>query len=145
MEGRVNGQAAAILQPVVASAAVGVGGQFVSLAMDGAVSAIVSGLDGPYLRELAGMSRSSRSDDVREPLPAAVAEAGLSPGEGEVPLISLRALAIDALLGQVPVRRLTSWAHEVIGHTGMDAAQSIAMLDDDLVENGDRASPTRVW
>ncbi len=137
-------QTAAVWQLTVASAAARVGGPFVSGAVDGAINALVFGLDGSSLRELAGMSRSSRSEDVRELLPGALADAGVSPSpsEDEALLITLRALAIETLLGWIPVRQLTSWAHDAIGHLGVDAAQSIVMLDDelDLAEQGIRST-----
>lgn len=128
------GQDGAVWQLTMASAAAMSGERFVSLAVDGALNALVVGLDGPALRELAGMSRSMPSEGVRDLLPGALAEVGVAPpvSVDEANLINLRTLAIHALLGWIPIRSLTSWAHATIGHQGIDAAQSIVMLDDDL-------------
>lgn len=138
------GQDGAIWQLTVASAAAMAGEHFVSLAVDGAVNALVVGLDGPALRELAGMSRSTPSEHVRDLLPGALAEAGVQPhlSVDEANLINLRTLAIHALLGWIPVRSLTSWAHATIGHQGIDVAQSIVMLDDELDLTESRANST---
>jgi hypothetical protein len=73
------GQDSAIWQLTAASAAAMAGERFVSLAVDGAVNALVVGLDGPALSELAGMSRSACSEDVRDLLPAALLDAGVAP------------------------------------------------------------------
>lgn len=134
------GRDSAIWQLTVASAAEMAGERFVALAVDGAVNALVVGLDGPALRELAGMSRSARGEDVRELLQGALTDAGIAApmSADEADLINLRALATHALLGWVSVRELTGWAYAAIGYQGIAAAQSIVELDDelDLVESG---------
>lgn len=53
---------AAVDQLILASAHSLVGRPFTALAVDGAVDALVAGLDGDALRELAGLSRSSREE-----------------------------------------------------------------------------------
>ncbi|MDF2563460.1 MAG: hypothetical protein K0R99_4906 [Microbacterium sp.] len=127
-------QDAAIWQLTVASANALTGARFSSVAVNGAVNALVEGLDGPFLRELAGMSRSARGEDIRDMLENALADVGVTPpmSVDEANIIRLRVMAIEALLGRTSVRSLTSWAHDVIGHEGTDAAQHIVMLDDDL-------------
>jgi len=134
------GQDSAIWQLTVASAAAMAGERFVPLAVDGAVNALVVGLDGPALRELAGMSRSSRGEDVRDLLTKALIDAGIAPplSVDEANLINLRAFAIYALLGWIPIRALTSWAYAAVGYQGIAVAASIVELDDqlDLAESG---------
>lgn len=95
------GRDSAIWQLTVASAAEMAGERFVALAVDGAVNALVVGLDGPALRELAGMSRSARGEDVRDLLQGALTDAGIAApmSADEADLINLRALATHALLG----------------------------------------------
>lgn len=80
------------------------------------------------------MSRSTRSEDVRDLLPVALGDTGVAPpvSVDEADLINLRALAIHALLGWIPFRSLTSWAYAVIGYEGLDAARIIVELDDEL-------------
>ncbi|MFE7844589.1 hypothetical protein ACFUTX_05255 [Microbacterium sp. NPDC057407] len=133
------GRDSAIWQLAVASAAEMAGERFVALAVDGAVNALVVGLDGPALRELAGMSRSARSEDVRDLLQKALTDAGVAHlSADEADLINLRARATHALLGWISVRELASWAYAAIGYEGIAAARNIVALDDelDMVESG---------
>lgn len=127
-------QRQAVWQLSVANVNALLGRRFVALAVDGALAALVSGLDGHALRELAGLSRCSRDEDVRDLLDPALGETGvpvpMSVSDAQV--ICLRAMAIDVLFDRGSVRNLTSWAHAVIGHDGADAAQDIVELDDEL-------------
>lgn len=108
------------------------GGRFAALAVDGALAALVAGQDGEALRELAGLSRSSRDQDVEGLLDGALRDIGIEAPMTSIDaqIVVLREMVSDALRGRISLRTVTSWAHDTIGHDGSPIAQPIVELDD---------------
>jgi hypothetical protein len=100
-----------------------------------ACDALVAGVDSENLRSLAAISvhasdYDSEADDV---IHAALAEQGKplpERGSTEAQEIALRAMAEEVVEGMVAPRALAEWAHRVIGHSGVEAAQGLVGLDD---------------
>jgi hypothetical protein len=133
----MTSQSAAI-QLVTARARSIAGGSYAALAVDGALAALVAGEDGATLRELAGLSKSSRDDDVVDLLDGALQEVGIAtPIEtADAEIVVLREMVSEVLAARVSLRTVTSWAHYVIGHDGASVAQPIVGLDDQADASG---------
>lgn len=100
-----------------------------------AANALVSGLDSPALRELAGLPAASSWDELSPVAERAFSELGLVFPEwqsDEGKRGALRVLASKYRRGDLPARELTSWAHSTIGHQAADDLAEFAQLDDDL-------------
>ncbi|MER7770005.1 GNAT family N-acetyltransferase [Kitasatospora sp. NPDC096140] len=101
--------------------------------VDAACEALVVGLDGPALRELAACSYREAATELHTLLPAAMAEQGLVfhpfGGDGAEEDV-LRALAVAFLNGELTPRELTRAAHQRFGHE-LDAADPLSCLDDE--------------
>lgn len=103
--------------------------------VEGASEALVSGLDTPSLRDLAGRSNTTTLTDIREVLEATYEELGHAypePTGPEVLLLALEHYALEFLDGRMSARDLVSWAHRNVGHDGPDAAHPLVLLDDEL-------------
>lgn len=106
-----------------------------------AARALVAGLDGPALRELAGLPATSSWGDVQSVAAAAFSELGLRFPEwhsDDAKRDALRTLARRHRQRQLSARDLTAWAHANVGHEGPDDLTDFAELDDelDLAEGG---------
>lgn len=107
---------------------------FAASAVDSAVDALTAGFDGQGLRELAGLSRSSSDDDVRELLERALVDVGAG---GDMPhefaqILVLRDLALEVLDGRMSLREFTRWAHDKIGHDGPEVSADLVALEDEF-------------
>lgn len=107
--------------------------------VEAAGEALVSGLDSPSLRDLAGRSNKSTLIDIRAALDATYDELDLAypdPTSSEVLLLALEHYCLEYLDERMPARDLIKWAHENIGHEGPEIAQPLVNLDDEL-DDGD--------
>lgn len=107
--------------------------------IESAGEALVSGLDTPSLRDLAGRSNTTTLTDIREVLEATYEELGYTypePTSPELLLLALEYYALEYLDGRMSARDLVTWAHQNVGHEGPDAAHSLVLLDDEL-DDGD--------
>lgn len=102
------------------------------LLADEATDALVAGWDSPALRQLAGASSTDNLwaldalvDDVTSELNLPTA----APGEGRE-VQAAAAMCRRALRGEVGLREVARWAHQVIGHEGPQALQQLVELDD---------------
>ncbi|MGW5280731.1 hypothetical protein ACWERI_15005 [Streptomyces collinus] len=108
----------------------------------GACDALVAGLDSPALRILAACTRAEADYDVRDLLPPALDELGLTlPTVGSVAgqEAAVRALAARMLAGDLTPRELAFRIHQRFGHE-LPLAERLAGLDDeyDFLEYSDR-------
>jgi hypothetical protein len=111
----------------------------------GACEALVAGLDGEGLRELAALSRAEADYGVPELLPRALGELGLvhypldsEEGRGA----GVRAMAQALLAGELTPRELAFRIHQRYGHS-VPLAERLAELDDeyDTLEYSARTAP----
>lgn len=101
--------------------------------IDAACEALVVGLDGPALRELAACSYGEAATGPHVLLPPAMAEQGLvfhPSGSGSAAEAVLRALAARVLDGDMTPRELTRAVHQRFGHE-LDPADPLSCLDDE--------------
>lgn len=102
--------------------------------VDAACTCLVSGLDGPTLRMLAGASSVNAREEVTQWLDDTLTELGLPshPRHGREVMTenALRAMARKLLNGSITPNDLTSWAHGVIGHDNLPLAENLVHLDD---------------
>ncbi|MFD8754277.1 GNAT family N-acetyltransferase [Kitasatospora sp. NPDC059577] len=111
--------------------------------IDAACEALVAGLDGPALRELAACSYGEAFTDLDDLLPPALAEQGLvfhPHGSRSADGAALRALAARFLDGKMTARELTRLVHQCFGHE-LDEADPLSCLDDeyDILAYGPRS------
>ncbi len=107
---------------------------FEELAIEGAVDALLAGVDDLAVAELAGLSRSSGIHEVRACLDRALESLGIPTPMPltDARIIVLREMAAEVLAGRLDAREMSRWAHRVIGHEGIEVAHSIVLLDDEL-------------
>ncbi|KTR42257.1 hypothetical protein NS263_02530 [Curtobacterium oceanosedimentum] len=102
-----------------------------------AAELVAAGHDGESLVALASLYSGAATADALDLTRAALVEAGVRPvdleGE-EVPLLALRVACHGFLLGHWTLRAFSSWVHREIGHEGPEAAQQLALVDDELDE-----------
>lgn len=98
-----------------------------------ACDALAAGLDGPGLRQLAGVSLRHADGELRDLIGPALADLGLScpPRDSvEGDLSVLRVLAAMLVAGVVPPCDLTRWTHRTFGHDGPPVTGELVRLDD---------------
>lgn len=103
--------------------------------IDAAGEALVSGLDSPSLRDLAGRSNKTTLIDIREVLDATYEELNLAYPDRtspEVLLLALEHYSLEYLDERMSAQDLIKWAHDNVGHDGPDVAQPLVNLDDEL-------------
>ncbi|MEV7772008.1 GNAT family N-acetyltransferase [Kitasatospora sp. NPDC086791] len=110
--------------------------------IDAACEALVAGLDGPALRELAACSYGEATTDLDDLLSPALTEQGLvlhPRGSRSADQAALRALATGFLAGELTARELTRVVHQRFGHE-LEAADPLSCLDDeyDILAYGTR-------
>ncbi|MEU9043773.1 MULTISPECIES: GNAT family N-acetyltransferase [unclassified Kitasatospora] len=110
--------------------------------IDAACEALVVGLDGPALRELAACEYADAVTDLDALLPPALAEQGLDfhpNGSRSADEAALRALAARCLDGELTPRELTRVVHQRWGHQ-LDESDPLSCLDDeyDMLDYGTR-------
>lgn len=94
---------------------------------------LVSGLDGPALRELAAVSVHHADDEVPGLLEPALRNVGLayhSKGTTAANEAALTVMAAQVLAGALPPRDLTVWVHRTFGHATLELAERLSDLDD---------------
>ncbi|MEV7183667.1 GNAT family N-acetyltransferase [Kitasatospora sp. NPDC093102] len=110
--------------------------------IDAACEALVAGLDGPALRELAACPYGEAATELHALLPPALAEQGLvfhPSGSTSATEAVLRALAARFLDEELTPRELTRAVHQRFGHR-LEAADPLSCLDDeyDILDHGTR-------
>jgi hypothetical protein len=137
-------QRQAIRALTLAVAAWQVGANGPSVLVDRAVDALVSGLDTPGLRDLAGRAGDENWFEMRDLLEATFRELGaeLPQTESEVSkLLALQFMCEQFISRTIDARQLGEWAHSMIGHNGPELAQDLVMLDDAFnLDNAQRAA-----
>ncbi|MER5637039.1 hypothetical protein ABT095_08790 [Kitasatospora sp. NPDC002227] len=114
-------------------------------AVAAACAALVAGLDGPALRELAACSQGEAGYRVPELLPLALEELGLvffPLGSGAAEEAAVRVFAGRLLGGEWTAREFADQVHSRFGH-GMPMVARLAMLRDEynLFDYGGRPAP----
>lgn len=107
--------------------------------VEAAGEALVSGLDSPSLRDLAGRSNKTTLIDIREVLDATYEELDIAYPDttsSEVLLLALEHYCLEYMDERMSPRELLRWAHENLGHEGPEIAQPLVNLDDEL-DDGD--------
>lgn len=102
------------------------------LLADEATGALVAGWDSPALRQLAGASSGDNLWSLDALVDDVTAELNLpttAPGKGRE-VEAAAAMCRRALRGDVELREVARWAHQVIGHEGPHALQTLVELDD---------------
>ncbi|QCR44437.1 hypothetical protein C1N91_13830 [Curtobacterium sp. SGAir0471] len=102
-----------------------------------AAELLAAGHDGESLVALASLYSGAATADALDLGRAALVEAGVRPvglTGNEVPLLALRVACHRFLLGYWTLRTFSSWVHREIGHEGPEAAQQLALVDDELDE-----------
>jgi hypothetical protein len=95
--------------------------------------ALVAGLDTPTLRELAGEPLDASSFELQELVDRTFSELDIAlPSRADAEVWAARCMARMMLQGDFDERRLTQWAHRVIGHDGQRELQALVELDDAL-------------
>ncbi|MGF6832847.1 hypothetical protein QF015_001012 [Paenarthrobacter sp. TE4293] len=102
-------------------------------AIAAATDALVEGLDGPALRELAGAWPNINVFELGVLMDDALKELGVATGDmtkDDAQLVAAYHYASQTTDGTLPLRELASWAHRVVGHEGHPIAQELVELDD---------------
>lgn len=102
------------------------------LLADEATGALVAGCDSPALRQLAGASIGDNLWSIDALVDNVTTELNLPAaptGQGRE-VQSAAAMCRRALRGEVEVREVARWAHQVIGHEGPPDLQPLVELDD---------------
>ncbi|WP_146083916.1 hypothetical protein [Rathayibacter sp. AY1F3] len=100
-----------------------------------AADLLADGHDSPSLTALASLYASATSPEVFDLSSTALVEAGDPPldrDSEEIPLLALRVACRRFLAGDLDLRAFSSWAHDLIGHDGPEAAQPFVEVDDVL-------------
>lgn len=111
-----------------------------------AVDALVEGLDGPSLRDLAGRPLDSNPFEIASLLGSSLNELGFDVStmtRADATSLVLRDQAQEVRAGNQSLRAFAKWAHNTIGHEGEAPADEAVMLDDeyDLFDAGSRFEP----